>query len=361
MVGCGTKRITRLALATFVLAGCVPTAERVDPEVEALVRSLQSDQSVGTNDSTHDLGTVLARGQAIRHEFTLRNPSDIPIRILGAQALTPCCSSVDKLPEIVEPKHQISVPVTFNPGPRIGQQRLEFLIKTDHEANAINTYHLTANLIPEIEIRTLRNSEVSVSVGRGATQRFEIITRRNGEQRKSAPVTATASSPLVATLEAERSDIVRPDGPFESRRELLVEIPPSGKQGLYRGAIALRWNDGSSLEHVAEWRVTPVVKAFPPAILLSKNRAGDSTEHKIGLAAEDRPFRVVAVKGSAAANCTTPLPTSASLCHDISVVFDDATLKSEKPLELVIETDHPGQSSIIVSVVALASKEGTTQ
>ncbi len=41
-----------------------------------------------------DFGTVLAQGQVLRHEFTLTNPTNQPMRVLKATALTPCCSEV---------------------------------------------------------------------------------------------------------------------------------------------------------------------------------------------------------------------------------------------------------------------------
>lgn len=57
----------------------------------------------GNVGNQHDFGPVLARGQTLRHEFSLTNPTNRPMRLIGAKLSTPCCSLLGPLPTDVIP------------------------------------------------------------------------------------------------------------------------------------------------------------------------------------------------------------------------------------------------------------------
>jgi len=63
-----------------------------------------------------DFGSVLSRGQTLNHEFVLRNPTDRTIKLLKAEALTPCCSAVGPLPPSIPPGGEVKVPTVLSLG-----------------------------------------------------------------------------------------------------------------------------------------------------------------------------------------------------------------------------------------------------
>ena len=63
-----------------------------------------------------DLGTILADGQGVHHDFTVRNTTGRPIRLLKGEALTPCCSSIGPIPESIPPEGTARIPAVWKAG-----------------------------------------------------------------------------------------------------------------------------------------------------------------------------------------------------------------------------------------------------
>src|SRR5688572_4247860 len=60
----------------------------------------------------HDFGTVLARGQTLRHDFLLSNPTTRAMRLVKAMSFAPCCSEIGPLPEAIPPGGEAKVQVS---------------------------------------------------------------------------------------------------------------------------------------------------------------------------------------------------------------------------------------------------------
>src|SRR5690606_18249787 len=95
----------------------------------------------------HDLGVVLSRGQTIEHEFRLTNPADRPERILGAQALKPCCSEVAAVPTSIPAGGEARLAVRFKPGFQSGRKVVDFLVMTDRAEEPVRAFRLRSELV----------------------------------------------------------------------------------------------------------------------------------------------------------------------------------------------------------------------
>ncbi|MDE2509314.1 MAG: hypothetical protein KGM43_19100 [Planctomycetota bacterium] len=70
----------------MIMPGC--GAPLTEPDLAAILGNSDVSDSK-SNDFEHDLGPVLASGQTIHHEFTLRNKSDRPLALLKGSSITP--------------------------------------------------------------------------------------------------------------------------------------------------------------------------------------------------------------------------------------------------------------------------------
>jgi hypothetical protein len=154
----------------------------------------------GPVEAEHDFGSVLARGQELRHEFLLRNPTASPIRLLGAEAHTPCCSAIGPLPELLPAGTSVAVPVVFRPGTQTIRKRVTFAVRTDHPDRPVWPLAVAASLTAEVELRPTADSETSLPIGRTGRQRFRVVCRRIGDEGRGGPRAVEADPPLAATL-----------------------------------------------------------------------------------------------------------------------------------------------------------------
>jgi hypothetical protein len=345
-------------MALMLLAGCAPMASPVDPEVEALVRSLhQSSENSDTSEYVHDFGPVLSRGQTLRHEYTLRNPGDTPLRILGAEALTPCCSAVekDKLPEAVPPGGEAKVPVVFRPGHQSGRKQVQFAVKIGDERNPVRLFTLRASLLSEIEIELLPGSATSLLLGQSGKQSLRVTCRRIGDDGRAAPESVKASPGLSASFMGDVQEQAHPDGLIEATRELEVTLPAAQETGFNAAEVILTWADGCTRPQRVNWRVRPCIEAIPSALLLKPTAKRES--HAIRLWSVDKPFRVLAVSGGMLAERCT-VPGEARGTHELLISVGRSVSVAGEAKDLVIHTDHPRQSIVILSVLAVPMGKG---
>ena len=185
----------------------------------------------------HDLGVIFAQGQTLRHEFTLKNESKRPLRLIGAAALTPCCSSIGPLPGSIPPTGEVKVPVSFKPGYRSGLKAVLFTVQTDEKERPVRTLALQARLVSAFEMQPLEGSTTSVALGQSGRQTFLLTARRKGNQGRSLPEKLSVSSPLEVAFRGKAATKSDADGLVEASREMIVTIPAEKQAGSRGGGV----------------------------------------------------------------------------------------------------------------------------
>ena len=169
---------------------------------------MASDRSTKTQNRVEDtreidLGTVLAYGQTLKHEFRLTNTTKRPIRLAGAVALTPCCSSVGSVATSIPPGGEAILPVFFSPGFQSGRKGVRFLVRTDDGEEPTRFFSLVADLAAEVEVAVTDGKGLSLPMGKPGMQAFRVIGRRTKMEGRRAPTTVVSASPLTARFRGE--------------------------------------------------------------------------------------------------------------------------------------------------------------
>jgi hypothetical protein len=304
----------------------------------------------------HDLGTVLAHGQTLRHEFKVHNSSNVPLRILAAEALTPCCSSLESVQEFVPPGGDIQVPVMFRPGLQSGRKQVQFSLRTDAVERAVLVYRLVATLVAEVEVELLEGSDTRLLLGESGKQVFRVTCRRVAGTGRGAVLGVEASGGLAARFVEAGYTRTMDDGTVESTRELEVALPPESEVGQKAGALVLRWPDAFIREQPIGWRVTPCIEATPAALIL-KETTGEPIERTILLRSLNGPFRVLGVAGNLQETTfSSESATSHRLRLTLSPVAPGRGNEWNAATDVQIKTDHPDQPTVSVTILRI---EGT--
>jgi hypothetical protein len=337
----------------MLTAGC----SRLEPVAEQeLAALLASDSGVsGPNAEAasvveeHDFGPVIAHGQSLRHEFVLKNPSARPVRLLKATALTPCCSSVGSLPELVPPHGEATVPVLFKPGTHAGRKTVRFLLETDSPARPAYTFTLLATVFPEFEVTHLDQTNFSQPVGRPGRQRLRVTCRRLGDEGRNAPTAIEAIAPLIAAFVGPATETSQPGGPTEWTRDVEVTTPAEPDPGMRGGEIVLRWDGELSQRYRLNWRVRPCLEVTPPGLLV--RAAEGRVMQTVQVRSDEAPFRVLEVSGECLAAPVEPPSAEPAPRQLVRLVIDPTKATESAVSEVRIVTDHPQQPSVTLSVV----------
>lgn len=342
-------------MAMMLLAGCAPSFDPAS-DSESLSR-LPTIASAPTDDaSVHDLGVVLARGQTITHQFTLNNPSAQPLPILGAEPLTPCCSSIGPLPESVPARGSIDIPITFKPGSQTGRRQVTFVVRTGDSANPTRLFTLLASLVPEVEVELLDNSDTSLLLGQTGKQRLRVTCRRAGDEGRGAPTKVQGEAILAATFAGPSVEDSHPDGTIETVRQIDVTLPAESSIGAKRAQLEFTWPNGAAHIHTLGWVVKPCIDATPSAFVLAHGDVSQTTR-TIVLTAQDRPFRVRSIEGAILAR-PCDFQEGFARTHILKPTFTDLTSTGAGTSDLVITTDHPLQPVVFVSILSLSPSGG---
>lgn len=243
----------------------------------------------GAVDPEHDFGPILAGDKILRHEFILKNPTDRAIRLLGAEARTPCCSSIGPLPKEIPSGGAVKVPVAYKTGYVTGPRRVEFVIATDFSPNRIWPLAVRAQFFAEYEVE--REGDFVLIAGKEGHQVLHVICRRRGKDGRGAPVGLDVHLPLEAALsgpviEHEEDGI---EGLIRSARDVSVRLPALTQPGPHRSDLLLRWDGERTEPCLVSWTVVPPIKANPTGFVLKESEG--STRRIVTLSASDQPFR----------------------------------------------------------------------
>ena len=219
-----------------------------------------------------NLGSVLAHGQILRHEFTLTNPSDRPIRILKASSSLPCCSSIGPLPRTIPPRGEVKVPVVFNTVNRLGPLRIGFAVATDSLAVPIRHFGMAVRLIPEWQIEDKDAPTRALSIGEPGKFIYRIRCRRTETGGLCLPDNVTIGGPMKATFKDEAQESTISGGIIEATREVAVDLLPSAQAGRRQGELVFRWSNGLTRSHIATWAVAPSIDVSPSGLVIRRSK-----------------------------------------------------------------------------------------
>ena len=329
-------------LAGLFLTGCLASPPPpVSPNGDGA-----RDESAGVQ--ADDLGIVLTRGQTIRHEFVLRNPTAKPVRVLGAQALMPCCSRIVTVPATIPARGEARLAVDFQPEFQSGRKQVGFRVGTDREDEPVLGFVLRAALVPEVQVRTVEGGGLSLLMGKSGKQVLRVVARRYKEEGLSARETIADAGTVKATFVGGPTEMVRPDGVVESWRDVAVEILPDREAGSRTEALVFGWADGRAWDHRLHWTVTPHLRAIPDGLIVGL----DDAVKAVAIRSETAPFRILGIEGGGVAsvgegsNADRP-----SRSHLIRLDFHGDRPRPTGPFDVTIRTDHPEQPEVTVSVL----------
>jgi hypothetical protein len=286
------------------------------------------------------------------HDFVIRNPSRRPLRLTAVEAFTPCCSAVGPVPPEVAPGGLAKIPLMLKPGHQTGRKRAMFAVRTDSAKLPSLSFALNASLFAECETRVLEGSDVSVPIGRGARQILEITCRRKGREGLPLPESIRAVHPLKIESEGEAREKVSGGDFVEATRRVVVAIPQTHEPGVHRSEVAFRWKDGREFNRDVGWRVEPAIRATPAGIVIQSSPG--SVVKLIHLRA-DRPFRILKVSGPLI-DQGGALDVATAVMHTVELPIRTSASASSSASDIRIETDHPDQQSVLVSVMILPAK-----
>jgi hypothetical protein len=304
----------------------------------------------------HPLGTVFGQGQTIRHTFLLKNSTTAPLRIHHASAESPCCSSIESLPDEIAPSAQGEVTVVFRPGYSAGPRHVAFKLDTDNPSLPGFHLGLTADVVPCFESSPLSEPKQSA-----AWKSFRIVCRRlaDGSVGLSLPERVEVKGPFTASLGEKQAGVPNPAGLIEDSAVLSVQLADDLAIGSHRGSIRLAWPDGSTRHIPLSHTVPPPISASPPAFFLTGADASGATRTVL-LDTDQAPFRVMEVQGPIRLESPS-LPAASAASHTIRFALDPDRLDPGKASSVRIITDHPHQPTIELTLLHLAQPGGTAR
>jgi hypothetical protein len=314
-----------------------------------------SDRSASNSSEVFDFGPILAHGQTLRHQFTLTNPTDKPIRLLQATCFMPCCSAIESLPKFIPPHGDSKVSVVFKPGHQSGHKAVRFAVQTDSTDQPTRALALLARLFSAWEVGPIGEPVGTTRVGSSGTASWRAVCRRKESEGLSPPERLKIGEPFQARFIGPATEQTQPDGVVEAIRDVEIYVPATLKPGPQQVELAFLWPDGRRETQLIRWEVTPVVRISPSSIVIEQ--AGKPVERSVTITSDEKPFRIIQVGGGPLSGPVEPSPI-ADRIHHLTLRLDPARAVAGGVSNVVIRTDHPLHSELTVRVLALPSQKG---
>lgn len=306
--------------------------------------------SAASHNQVFDFGPILARGQTLRHDFTLTNPSEKPLRLSRATCFTPCCSAVESLPNSIPPHGESKVAVVFKPGYQSGLKAVQFAIETDSAEQPNRLLTLRARLFSEWEIALASDPAGDLPIGNEGKEVWRVVCRRKGTEGLRSPDSIKVAEPLRARFRGSVEEQVQPDGVIEATREVEVTLPAIPKPGTQQAEMALLWTDGRRKTQVIHWEITPVVHLSPSSLVIEAS--GNSIEQSVTIASDDVPFRITRVCGALLSQ-PVDVPPDSGRTHHLTLRLGPARVVAGEISTVVIGTDHPKHPEVVLRTLVL--------
>ena len=335
------KILNLIACGLSVLGGCGSSDTSADRTVDRLVDSIE----LRANEEgrwTRDFGTVLARGQTLDHAFVFENGTDRPVRLLGAEALTPCCSAVGPIPESVPPGGSAAIPVQLRVGLASGLKDVKFVLQTDDPAHPLRWMALHADLLAEFEMIEDPANKDRLKLGETARNSYRLIRRQDSEAEGGPPSRISIEPASFALIPTDPGESRTDCGILESSNRYAMDLT-ADSLGLKQVSARFQWPDGREWTHSISWTVEPLLIATPPGLSLTRS----APRKAVQIQSTDRPFRILAIRGEGC-HVDLALPSRASSHHILTFEIDPDTEPSGAIGEIVVETDHPDQPRVLL-------------
>lgn len=298
----------------------------------------------------HDLGTLVASGDAIEHRFVLINSGDKPVSVLEAWPAMPCCSSIEAPAEPIAPGQRLPVRVVFRPGRQAGPVALRFGVKSDESGATPLQLVLKANVLLPLEALCVEGCGRRLRLGETGQQLVAVRRPIAEGGIQMPPDILEPSAGLVAVLESHPPNVVQQqDGWKLTEYRVRVTLPAGQSTGSQRGALRVGWKGGPETTCVMAWEVVPSLMATPAGLVLRSDATSRST---ILIQSTDEPFRILEATGGESLRFIEPeFPTNHGVAHQVVVDLTPVSTSDNSPIDLVLHTDHPRQERVVVSVL----------
>ncbi len=348
-----------LSSASLVLlsAACLPEPSAID-QLGAPTHPIETrsgSDRLGA-DQVFDSGPILARGQIFRHEFTLANPSDRPLRLLRGSSSTPCCSAVDSMPRSIAPHSTGRIGVFLKAGRESGLRVVRFAIETDSVERAIRTMTLRARLYSEWESVRTKDIPASLTIGEPGKEVWRVVCRRKGTEGLEPPDTIQVADPVHARFLGPVVERTESDGVIEATREVEVFLPKSSELGNHRAEMVFHWANGRQEKQLIHWEIRPLVHLEPASLVLEP--ANEAIERTITITSDDRPIRVTGVRGDMLIRFSD-VPQFPAKRLQISIRLAPPRGDVGGVSTIAITTDHPLQGVLSLRILFLPPKAGS--
>ncbi len=269
--------------------------------------------------------------------------------------MTPCCSSIGPLPKVVPPGGAVEIPVEFRPGARSGRLQVSFVVETDSPERPTIGLALIADLTPTLAIEEIGDAAETLRPGQEGRRILRVTCRREGDAGMRAPDRVEGAGPLEAKFLGEPIDQGAQGDLHESTRDIEVTIPASAEPGYRRQSVRLGWSGGQAppYDHLLSWRVRLPIEVSPPGLVVKP--AQGPIASRVVVRCADRPFRITRVSGAILAAPCVPAAEPARW-HPLALAIDPGRAPSSGPAEILIETDHPDQPEVLVSILVLPDR-----
>jgi len=138
---------------------------------------------------------------------------------------------------------------------------------------------------------------------------------------------------------------------IEACRDVVTTVAPSKQPGIKRSEIDFFWPDGQQDARSLTWQVRPALEASPSGLVVQSSH--ERVEQRVVITSDGRPFRIERVAGTPSF-AHVDFTREAAAVQNLLVTLDTSLAPRERAMDLTVETDHPYQSSVSVSVLVLA-------
>jgi hypothetical protein len=299
----------------------------------------------------HDFGVLLAHGQTLTHNFTLRNPRKLPIRLVRGKPFTPCCSAIGPLPKLVPANGSAEVQVTLRPGLQSGAKQAEFEIQTDDEDGLSYKLAVTAYFVPAWQVDRQDGSDWSLLPGQSGKKVFRLTVRSNGTDGYKLPSLVSCAKPIEVSYRGAATELTDPGGLTVATRDIIVSLPAEDRTGTRTAEIIFNWPDGHNERQAIAWEIRPRLKISPSALILQPS--SEPVEKSFTVQSESTLFRVTNVRCSVMISETHSAQREHK--HVVRVKLDLSKTLPQRAVSIAISTDLPDREGATATIMVLGN------
>ncbi len=247
----------------------------------------------------------------------------------------------------------MDIPVRVAARGQSGRKRVLFLVDTPARRYR---YQLLMNLIPAWEATEVAGGSDPRD---GSVVELRVTTRRLDGRGMEPPREISSAGPVRAQFIGRPENRIYASGLSETSR--LVRVAKEARpEGSYRAVIRFAWGEGVERLYSLAWEVAPAVKASPAGFTLRRDQLSEN--HSLLLSStDDVRFKVVALRSdSPVAFAIEPEGEARRHTLQFKILPEHESPGSRKGggvVDLVIETDHPRQPSVVVNILTLPERE----